>query len=99
MEKNIKNSKECDICGNNATSLCFECINYFCDACYKFIHDKQRNSFHKKEKIDPYVPIELKCPEHPKDRINLFCTDEKGIFIIFINLNKIYRIFVFTLLL
>ena len=25
-----------------------------------------------------FVPFSLKCPAHPKDRINLFCTDEKG---------------------
>ena len=70
--------KNCDICGTNANCLCFNCINYFCDSCFKLIHDKQKNSNHKKEKIDPYIPIELKCKEHPKIPLNLFCIDEKG---------------------
>ena len=77
MEKN-KNIKECDICGVDSTCLCFNCIQYFCESCYKYIHDKQKNSNHKKESIDPYVPIDLKCPEHPIIPITLFCLDEKG---------------------
>jgi len=24
------------------------------------------------------VPMDIKCPDHPNDRINLFCTDENG---------------------
>ena len=73
--------KECEICKSNATSLCFECNNYYCDSCYKFVHDKQVNSNHKKELIDPFVPIDLKCPGHPKNPLSLFCLNEKGKFI------------------
>jgi len=79
MEKNKKTAiKECDICGANATNLCYQCILYFCDSCYKLIHDKKKNANHKKESLDPYIPIELKCQEHPKNPISLFCLDEKG---------------------
>ena len=78
MEKKQKQIKECDICGADATCLCFKCINYFCERCYKLIHDLQKNSNHKKEMIDHFVPIDLKCPEHPTIPINLFCLDEKG---------------------
>ena len=81
MKKNTSGIKECDICGSNATSLCFQCIQYFCDSCYKFIHDKQKNSEHKKELIDPFVPIDLKCPGHPTIPLSLFCLNEKGKFI------------------
>ena len=70
--------KKCEICEKDATSLCFQCINYFCDSCYKLIHDKKNNNLHKKEKLDYYVPIELKCSDHPKIPITLFCVDEKG---------------------
>ena len=53
---------------------------------------KKKNTNHKKEKIDYFVPIDTRCPEHEGNRINLFCIDEKGkniyIFLIFIN----YRI-------
>ena len=78
MDKNKKLIKECDICGTNATSLCFQCLLYLCDSCYKFIHDKQKNSNHQKELIDPFVPIDLKCQDHPLNPITLFCLDEKG---------------------
>ena len=75
---NSKNIKECGICESEATCLCFECSNYFCESCYKMIHDKTKNNNHKKENIDPFIPIELKCPNHPQDRMNLFCINEKG---------------------
>ena len=81
MEKSQKKHKLCDICGNDATSLCFECTMYFCDSCFKMLHDKQKNSQHIKEKIDLYVPIDIKCPLHPKCLQNLFCIDDKGKFI------------------
>lgn len=70
--------KECDICQLNATCLCYECNFYFCESCYKLYHSKQNRSGHNKESIDHFIPIDLKCPEHPKDRINLFCLAEKG---------------------
>ena len=73
----MSNIKQCDICGINASCLCFDCINYFCESCFKLIHDKKINSGHKKEKIDPYIPIDLKCKDHPKIPLNLFCIDEK----------------------
>ena len=79
MEKiKSNNIKHCEICGEEATSLCFKCISYFCEGCYKFVHDKKINIQHKKEKIDYYCPFDAKCPEHPKIPITLFCTDEKG---------------------
>ena len=78
MDKNKVGIKECDICGSNATSLCFKCLLYFCDSCYKFIHDKQKNSSHQKKLIDPYVPIDLKCHDHPEIPLTLFCLDEKS---------------------
>ena len=69
--------KKCDICDSNATCLCFSCISYFCESCFKFIHDKQKNSFHKKESLDPYILINLKCQNHPINPISLICIDEK----------------------
>ena len=79
--KNIqKNIKGCEICKENATFLCFECRNYLCDRCYKFIHDIQINSNHKKEDIDPFIQIDIICPKHPDHPICFFCVDEKGKF-------------------
>ena len=82
MKQNGKRPK-CEICEVDATSLCLTCQNYFCDTCYKYVHDK-KSSKHEKESIDVFVPIDIKCPEHPSVPLNLFCTDEKGkkIFII-----------------
>ena len=78
MEQLSEINKKCKICGINATCLCFQCIEYFCDSCFKFIHDKQLNSNHTKEAIDPYIQIDLKCSEHPKGLNDLFCLNEKG---------------------
>ena len=74
----MKAIKVCEICKINAIYLCFQCNNYFCESCFKFVHDKQVNSNHKKESIDPFVPIDLKCPDHPQDNMSLFCIEEKG---------------------
>ena len=49
MKKEIKLIKNCEFCGTNATSLCFECLEYYCESCSKLIHEKQLKSQHKKE--------------------------------------------------
>ena len=79
MEAENKNNKYCQICGELAINLCFGCVMYLCDSCFKFIHNKNINSKHKTEKIDIFVPFDLKCEKHPKDRLNLFCLKEMGI--------------------
>ena len=78
MEALQKNFKECQICKIDATSSCLECVIYFCDECCECVHDKKENSKHKKTKIDFYVPLDIKCLQHPKIINNLFCIDEKG---------------------
>ena len=70
--------KKCDICQEQANSLCLKCNFYFCDSCFKFVHDKPVNKDHKKEKIDPFVPLDTKCKIHPQYPLKLFCVDEKG---------------------
>ena len=83
MDKNMHNEKLCEICGETAKNLCFECKSYFCDLCYNFVHEKKKNVEHKKEAIDLFNPFDLKCPEHPKVPMNLFCLEDQGnIFII-----------------
>ena len=66
MENKNKNFKQCEICEIEATNLCLECLSYYCEACYKYVHDKKAKNNHKKEKIDYFVPIDTKCPDHPK---------------------------------
>ena len=78
MEDINKDNKICQICGEAATNLCFDCVMYLCDSCFKFIHDKKINKNHKNEKIDYFAPFNLKCQFHPKDRISLFCLKENG---------------------
>lgn len=78
MEEKTEYLKKCYICGLYAKNLCFECVNYYCDTCYKLVHDKKNDPNHKKEPIDPYVPIDIKCSLHPKNPISLFCLEEKG---------------------
>ena len=79
MEINQKNFKQCEICKDEEDkSFCSTCYSYYCDICFKFVHDRKKNSTHKKEKIDYFVPIDTHCPEHNGNCINLFCIDEKG---------------------
>ena len=78
MEKNKIKIKECNVCGSKAICLCYKCFLYFCDSCFKLIHDKQKNLDHRKELLDPYIPIDLKCQDHPLIPITFFCLDEKG---------------------
>ena len=93
MENKEKEIKKCDFCGSNATCLCFQCINYFCDKCHKFIHNMEKNVNHNKEAIDAFAPIDLKCPNHPKIPLNLFCLEEMGKILI----NFSYRVMLFIL--
>ena len=78
MEIN-KNIKQCEMCKvRESITLCLDCHNYFCEACYKCVYDIKQNNSHKTEKIDLFIPIDTMCPEHAKVAINLFCVDEKG---------------------
>jgi len=78
MEIKQKNFKQCDVCkADEATSLCPQCFSYYCDKCFKCVHEKKENIEHKKEAIDYNVPIDTWCPDHDKVAINLFCLDEK----------------------
>jgi len=61
-----------------ATTLCLDCHSYFCEACFKYVHDRKKNKEHKKEKIDLFIPIDITCLDHERVPINLFCVDEKG---------------------
>ena len=78
MNNSKEQIKECDYCKTSATCLCFICVNYFRDNCYKLIHDLEKNKTHKKDNIDLYVPIDIKCQFHPQIPLNLFCIEEKG---------------------
>ena len=79
MEEKQKNFKQCNICkAEEAKSLCFECFSYYCDSCFKCVHEKDINKGHKKGKIDYFVPLDIWCPNHEKNALNLFCVDEKG---------------------
>lgn len=70
--------KKCDICREDAKSLCIKCMLYFCDGCFKIAHESEETKSHTKEKIDYFCPIDTKCPIHPTHPMDLFCTDEKG---------------------
>ena len=70
--------KKCEVCLEDATCLCYKCMSYYCDNCFKTSHNNDKRKSHKKEKIDYYVPIDIKCPEHGLVPMNLFCLDDKG---------------------
>ena len=86
MEDNKIHKKICELCKETATSICFDCSFYLCDSCFKYLHEKKSNSEHKKEAIDPFISMEIKCPVHPNVPMNLFCLNEKS--------NKYYLIFI-----
>ena len=74
-----KIKKKCEMCKvKEAITLCLDCYNYFCEACIKYVHDIKQNSNHRKEKIDLFIPIDTKFPEHEGSPMNLFCIDDKG---------------------
>jgi hypothetical protein len=70
--------KNCEVCKIEAKCLCFKCMSYFCDSFFKLSHSSEEYKVHKKDKIDLFVPMDLKCPEHKIYSIGLFCTNEKG---------------------
>ena len=44
MEVKHKNFKQCEMCKDEeATALCLDCYNNFCETCYKCIHDRKKN--------------------------------------------------------
>ena len=69
--------KPCELCKEIADIICFDCSFYLCDSCFEFIHEKKANANHKKNSIDPIVPIFLKCENHPQIPISQFSTKEK----------------------
>ena len=73
----MNNQILCELCEENSKNLCLTCNSYYCENCFNFVHQKKKNLGHKKEEIDPYVPIETKCAEHGNSPINLFCLNEK----------------------
>ena len=78
MEKKENNISKCEICLTDATCACYKCMSYFCDSCFKLSHKNEERKSHNKEKIDYFVPINLKCPEHNLYPIGLFCLNDKG---------------------
>ena len=95
MENNNKENKLCQICKEIANYICYDCSSYLCDSCFKFIHDKTVNSEHKKEEIDPFISINIRCPRHPKIPMSLFCLNENSKKKYY---NIVYRNILFTLL-
>jgi len=74
-------SKKCQVCLLDATCQCFKCLENFCDSCYNIAHKNEERKSHKKEKLDYYIPLDMKCPVHNLVPLNLFCVDDKGNYI------------------
>lgn len=78
MEAINNNLKKCEICEEEITNFHLENKKYYCDECYKYIHNKKTKKNHNKGKLDNLTPIGNKCPDHPDNLLNLFCIDEKS---------------------
>ena len=96
MEEKIK-EKKCELCKEKATNICFDCSFYLCDSCFLFLHEKKANLNHRKEEIDPYVSMDIKCPVHSNNKINIFCIEEKSKYYLF-NKYLIFRTFMSIML-
>ena len=44
--------KKCEFCFLDAKCICFECMSYFCDNCFKICHNNEIKKSHKKDKFD-----------------------------------------------
>ena len=69
---------KCGLCGEIAKKLCLDCNNYFCESCFKFIHEKKNNVGHKNEEIDLFIPFEARCSIHPDIPMNYFVLLKKN---------------------
>ena len=67
-----KEEKLCELCKEPVTNICFDCQFYLCESCFEFLHNKKANTLHKKEDINPIIPLYTKCKEHPKIPISHF---------------------------
>ncbi len=81
MDNYIKRIKYCEICKEEASTICFNCINYFCNSCSNFIHSKKINKAHIRDKIDIYKLFDIKCKIHPNKSLEFFCIDENSNYI------------------
>ena len=88
MVENLSKLKKCDLCNFESFWICFQCKKYYCDKCYKIIHDLKKSQGHKKELIDPFIYYDLKCSIHKTQQNSLFCLDDKSKKIILYNFLK-----------
>jgi hypothetical protein len=77
MEEKLAD-KECCFCKGSSTTICFKCMNYYCDSCFNICHKDEKIKNHEKEKIDELINIEVRCSLHELVPMNLFCLDDKG---------------------
>ena len=80
MDVNLNRLKKCDFCMSEASLICFQCKKYYCDKCFKIIHDIKKDMSHEETKINPYLSIDFFCPEHKEYPLELFCLNDKGKF-------------------
>ena len=47
-----KNVKKCEMCKDDeAKTLCLDCHSYFCEVCYKCVHDRKKIAIIRKKKL------------------------------------------------
>ena len=68
----------CELCKNPASNICYDCSFYLCDSCFDYLHIKKVNSEHKKEKIEPIIPINIKCTKHQKMPLSFYYIEENS---------------------
>ncbi len=73
--------KKFEMCKLKARNLSLDCMNYYCESCYKLIHEKEATIHHLNEKSDYFIPFDTKCKEHPSNPLAYFVWIIKVIYI------------------
>jgi len=86
MVENLTKLKKCNLCNSDSFWICFQCKKYYCDKCWKIIHEIKKEKAHEKTKINPYLSLDFFCSNHQEYPLELFCLNDKGNFNFIINL-------------
>ena len=86
---------------SHASVFCPDCYMYLCADCDRFVHEKPRNTSHKKIGFSPLPSFALRCPSHPLYPLDMFCLDDFGINrkqpLILSHFNFVFYLFLFCI--
>ncbi|CAL2031743.1 unnamed protein product [Caenorhabditis brenneri] len=80
-KQELEKKSETDPCFENpsheAVFYCEQCDVALCDSCFTYVHKSKTHCTHQKIKVSE-KPLKLpKCPNHPHNTAEFYCTDHK----------------------